>query len=205
MSPLIDVNNDKPDLVAQVNASLSYYGSLENRTFANSVYSRYEMFLKSKHIKMQGTTTGHTFELIIADSMMKYGVDQNRFFFHAKSDTKNTDIDLLILPKIGYYKSFALMMKTSLRERWKQEDRDALMIHYNSNNCWSDIALQFGLRKDISPDIWALTFKEKKEVTPQEAIDHAARIGSLAGGIQTDKFISVYDEEGMNRLLEEIS
>jgi len=203
MNPWIEVNNDKPDLVAQINASLHQYGSMKNSTFAHSVYSRYETFLKSKHIKLQGTTTGHTFELLIADSMMKFGVDQTRFFFHAKSDTKNTDIDLLILPKQGNYKSTALMMKTSLRERWKQEDRDALMIHYNSNNCWSDIALQFGLRKDISPDIWALTFKEKKEITPQEAIDHAFRIGSLTGGIQTDRFISVYDEEGMNRLLKE--
>jgi hypothetical protein len=182
--------------------------SLQNplsKSFAQAAYLRYEFFRNYKNLNPMGSTASDGFVQIISNSLVTFGVDIKRLKFDVKSESSNVKIDILIVPRKGNSKAVALMLKTSLKERWKIDDRDALMIRHNAKNCWTEIADQHKLRSDIPPDIWSLTFKDSLECAPKKAIKMAKEKGAMAGGIQGDRLISIYDEEGMSRLLKEVA
>jgi len=194
--------NSKQQYMDVLEKSINSIINFNSKTFAQATHERYEFF---KSYSPMGNTASEGFIQIFSNSLVKYGVDIKRLRFEIKSVKSNVKVDVLVLPKKGSKKSFALMLKTSLKERWKIDDRDAFMILHNAKNCWTEISTKHGLRSDITPDIWLLTFKDDPILNPNKAIKMAREKGEMAGGIQGDRIISIYDEEGMDRLLREIS
>ena len=202
MTPVVDSLSELPLVVDTMNVSLNRMGSMKNWSFARTVYSRMENLKAATHLRLAGKNAGDSFELILADSLVKHGVSKDRIVRNVKADAADADADILILPKSGNNKALIIMAKTSIRERWKQEDRDGLCFTQNIHNCWGDVCNQYGLMVRYPPSVWAVMFRER----PHYSIEHNLAIAYDKGGksasIQPDQFICAYDEEGMSRLLD---
>ena len=175
----------------------------KNQSCSQRIIAHFKKFKEAKHFSKNGSTSGLSFETIVTESLSFYGVHASRQKLHLKHDKTNVETDVFI---VGAKRPIIILLKTSLRERWKQEDRDAMTIKSNAKGCADELYRQAGLGKFDSaypPIIWALTWREKEDVTPDQAIAHAKRIGTLCAGIDTDRCISVFDEEGITRLLAE--
>lgn len=161
-------------------------------------------FGKTAHISTNGSSTGMVFELIIYDVLIHFGVHPTDMYLSVKHPTTNTEIDILVRRRSGKA-PIGIMAKTSLRERWKQEDRDAMAIRNDESGAATYILNQCGMKYDRAapPIIWCLTHREKANTTPNDAVAHANRIGGLCHAITGHRFISIYDYAGMDALLKE--
>lgn len=202
MTPTIDYTNDIPSFAVAANGVLKNLPYIRNERIGEFVARRYEALKQSKYLRIEGKNGGDAFELLLADALYKYGVESDRIHRNIKADAKNADADILITPRPHKRKAIVIMAKTSLRERWKQEDRDGFIFIHNVSNCWSDVCNQISISEKTKPEIWAVTVKERADTSPTDAVDHAKRIGEKAGSIDTENFISVYDLPAMERLLE---
>lgn len=82
---------------------------------------------------------------------------------------------------------------------WKIENCLAADLLKNSDE-------QVGLGRFDSaypPIIWAVTWREKETVSPDDAIAFAKKIGEKCAGIDTNRFVSVFDKERMDFLVNE--
>jgi hypothetical protein len=201
MTPLVNSITDQPVLVDHMNLSLSRIGQMSDWSFAKSVYSRMEALRSATHLRLKGKNAGDAFELVIADSLIKHGVRASRIVRNVKADAADADADILILPERGKHKAIIIMAKTSLRERWKQEDRDGLCFMQNIHNCWGDVCNQHGLLVRYSPDVWAVMFREDADWTVERNLRMAYDKGGKSASIASDQFICAYDEDGMDRML----
>lgn len=117
-----------------------------------------------------GSIYGRLFEICWWNALVRYGVDPSRIERSIDpSRGKHADIDLLVHVN-GH--DVALLLKTSLRERWKQMDRDAGAIRAFNDS---------GRRREI----WAVFYREQRDDTAERMIRHARDIESqfFTGGV----------------------
>ena len=159
------------------------------------VVEHYVKFKKHPHYSNNGSTSGQFFETIFTEALAAVGVEIPRQKIHLKHDATNVEVDVFV---VGAKRPVIILLKTSLRERWKQEDRDAMAIKYNIKGCADSLYEQAGIGKFDSaypPIVWAVSWREKETVTPEAAIAAAKKIGAKCTGIDTDRFVSVFDKE----------
>lgn len=202
MSPMIDFTKVLPAFAQAANHALSKSKvNHHSLMFGDFVLSRYLALKQDKHLALKGKNAGLALELLIADSLCKFGVALDRIHMNIKADAKNADADIFVTPKTRR-KAVLIMAKTSLRERWKQPDRDAIIFTYDMCGCWKDVCNQVGISEKIPPEVWAVTVREDEKITPEKAVRHARRMGDKAMAIDEDKFLSVFDIERMEKMLE---
>ena len=88
--------------------------------------------------KLKGNR-GHWFEYCVMDALMVFEdpstgdtIDISRVRSHLDVvPPYNAEVDILINPTKPTDRAFFLYLKTSLRERWKQFDRDAILASFN--------------------------------------------------------------------------
>lgn len=95
-------------------------------SFAERAAAHYTAYLQDRTIKRNHTRNGDWFCFCIYDALIACGVAPERVIFDTRaSKERNDDIDLLIATGLPTQARMCLYLKTSLRERWKQVDRDA--------------------------------------------------------------------------------
>jgi hypothetical protein len=100
--------------------------SLAGLTPAERAAAHYTTLLQSPTLKLSNTRNGYCFCVCVYDALVAAGVDPQRITFNSRaSKERNDDIDLRIAPSNPTKAMTCIYLKTSLRERWKQVDRDA--------------------------------------------------------------------------------
>jgi hypothetical protein len=126
---------------------------------------------------------GELFEVCFWNALVTYGIDPVRIE-HGVDPThgKHADIDLLVHAPLG---DVALLLKTSLRERWKQLDRDANAIRFTAA----------GGRIEV----WAVFHREHRDDTAEKMIRHAEHVERqfFTGGVRVR---TVLDTNAMRTL-----
>jgi hypothetical protein len=172
-------------------------------SFPEMVCEHFQQFKLIRNLSKNGQLQGKVFELVIADALIQSGIPVENLRAHVSDATTSTEIDIAVITPSS--RIIAILAKTSLRERWKQEDRDALMLKLGGVEGWNRMTSAYALpavdREHLS--IWALTWKEQKDSTAAKAIESARKKGALCGAINTSQFISVFDRDRMNALLEQ--
>jgi len=165
------------------------------------ITSNYEAVINNPRQSKNGQSRGQAFEIIVADAIYKSVGATPSWRGHLKCAKYNAEIDLVLdYGPIVH----GIFLKTSFRERWKQEDRDAMLF----DKQWdADLTL---LREALGHPVkafipWALCFKEKLDQKPIEAIAHAQRISNAFAGFQAESVMSVYDQTRMNGFEQAIS
>jgi hypothetical protein len=98
----------------------------EGLTFAERAAAHYTALLQDRTLKRSNTSNGYWFCICVYDALLAAGVSPERITFNTRANKKrNDDIDLLIEPSVPTKAVMCLYLKASLRERWKQVDRDA--------------------------------------------------------------------------------
>lgn len=125
---------------------------------------------------VNNTHLGRLFEICVYDSLCFYGVPEDAIRLHVDaSPGKHAEIDILVAPPGE--RAAALLLKTSFRERWKQLDRDAMIIGMN--------------RRDTS--IYALTYREGVRDFVSTVQKRASNIEEMC--MAKLKIASILDEE----------
>jgi len=156
---------------------------------AESIQANYEAVHSAVLLNRRApaAASGALFEQCIYDAMCRSGVDPSWIQTGVDlADGNNAEADFVIsVPSRGRR---AVFVKVSLRERWKQIDRDAMVIGYRHNDLRDNMSLIF-LREHLGDSIGQAT--RKAAVTAQQcyarlsvhtALDHAA-IGAWLGGL----------------------
>jgi hypothetical protein len=170
---------------------------------SSRVVSHYLTFKKHPHFSNNGSTSGQFFEMVFTEALSVVGVSLSRQWIHVKHGETNVEVDVFV---VGAKRPIIILLKSSLRERWKQEDRDALAIRHNEKGCASALYQQLDIGKFDSaypPIIWAITWRERETVSPDAACKFAKKIGKKCAGIDTDRCVSVFDKERMDFLVTE--
>ena len=98
----------------------------EGFTFAERAAAHYTALLQDRTLKRSNTSNGYWFCICVYDALLAAGVSPERITFNTRANKKrNDDIDLLIEPSVPTKAVMCMYLKASLRERWKQVDRDA--------------------------------------------------------------------------------
>jgi len=148
------------------------------------------------------------FELAVGDGLLTFGVKPFNMVWNLEDNDTKTQADLGIY-SVKRRRPIFVMVKTSCRERWKQEDRSALNIHDNKRLCVDRMLPRLGNRCGIPlhyssstpPEVWVVFYQERAHDTVADSIAHAKKYGSYVTGMDGDKFITAFDTKGMNRLL----
>lgn len=163
------------------------------RLLSERITSNYEAVVNNPRQSRNGQSRGQAFEIIVADAIYKLVGDAPSWRGHLKCAKYNAEIDLVLdYGPIVH----GIFLKTSFRERWKQEDRDAMLF----DKQWdTDLAL---LREALGHPVkafipWALCFKEHFKQKPVDAIAHFQRISNVFAGFQAESVMSVYDHVRM--------
>lgn len=170
--------------------------SLSERITAN-----YEAVVNNPRQSRNGQSRGQAFEIIVADGIFKSVGDVPAWRGHLKCAKYNAEIDLVL--DFGSV-VHGVFLKTSFRERWKQEDRDAMLF----DKQWdADLTL---LREALGHPVkafipWALCFKEQRDQSPIDAVAHFQRISNVFAGFQAESVMSVYDQIRMDSFEQAIS
>lgn len=109
-------------------------------TFNRRLIANYDAFLRNKRAKKGAAANGIMFEILMVEALAAYGLlpEPARVSLNVNTSQK-TELDILIRPKEGGQDSIALLLKSSLRERWAQADRTALGLFHNAKNCREEI------------------------------------------------------------------
>jgi hypothetical protein len=166
----------------------------EDLSLSDTIARNYEQISSSHRFQQNGQFRGQAFEIIVADAVKKAVGDTPQIRGHVKYANQNAEIDIVI----DYGDSVhGLFLKTSLRERWKQEDRDALLFRDGQNH-FMRLESVLGHRvASFTP--WALVFKERAGLKPQQAVQHIHRMSLFFAGIPAENVMSIYDQQRMER------
>jgi hypothetical protein len=153
-----------------------------------------------------GSTTGIFFEMVLVDALVQFGVPEQLIYGQQKHREVNVELDVLVGRRQTGSRAVGLMLKTSLRERWKQMDRDAMIFTFHPEAFpQMNATMNNGIAADSTQlSIWGVTIREDAKKPPQKAVQHARRMARKCIGIRNTHLISIYDSEGMERLLREV-
>jgi hypothetical protein len=126
------------------------------------IISNYEAIIQGPLFrgKINNTNYGTLFEICWWNALITYGVPPQLIDTHIDlSKGKHAEIDLLVHTAMS--EDIALLLKTSLRERWKQPDRDAHVIRMFDQG-------------RIKP--WLVFYREHASDTAVRMISYAQRV-----------------------------
>lgn len=166
-------------------------------TIGQKIAGNYEAVIKNARQSKNGQARGQAFELICADAIFKAVGDRYQWRGHLKCAKFNAEIDI-VLHDPQTETVHGIFLKTSFRERWKQEDRDAMLFDKQWDKELSILREALG-HSVTSFTPWALCFKEKPEQTPAQAAAHFQRISNVFAGFQRENVMSIYDAIRMER------
>lgn len=93
-------------------------------------HSHYRALLSVPHSRPGNSVKGRRFETCVIDALVAAGVNPNRMEFNKDvSNGKDVEVDIIVHPSKKGGVTYFLMLKTSLRERWQQADRTAMMLN----------------------------------------------------------------------------
>jgi hypothetical protein len=143
----------------------------------------------------QGSRIGTAFEDLFIDALVNFQNTEGNYIPVRSLHTNKTcnavldlarpycvDIDMLLNEEVAFF------LKTSLRERWKQWDRDALIVEY---------LYGVNMRKVM------LFFRENPSQTAAQSIALASKVKSQFKA--QAEVLSVYDEAGMYELFDSLT
>ena len=159
---------------------------------AETIHKNYEALLKNKSLANSSTKRGNWFEVAIIDALIQAGVETNRIEKNVHlNKQRNVEADIVVYPTDresldGW--TFILMAKTSMRERWKQWDRDAQAIPY-VDKIHNPLSIGIFYKEKETDTLIQCAVLSKKR---QRMSHHMARI------------VSVLEEDRFNRLVANI-
>lgn len=112
----------------------------------------------------------------MADALVQHGVSPGRFLTHWKHTQTSADVDIIVLPVMDE-PAVAMFLKRSFRERWKQIDRDAMLLKYNSYSARTRLYGDMKIPSGQGLSMWSIVYKERGTNTSQQAITQARRKG----------------------------
>ena len=172
--------------------------------FHDTVTQNVQAALAMKHRSKNATTNGDLFELCLYDGLLQHGVAKDNIRYHARSNTYGAEVDFLVRRTDGRF--VTILAKKSYRERWKQTDRDALVAITQRDaaiEMFSTTGWACPLRPDQDLLIWAVMWRETPSHSDGQAKRKAETVGRQMVSIKGDRSISVVDDAGMARLLQE--
>lgn len=119
----------------------------------------YETCLRKHAGKLDNSARGRWFEQCVYDAFKKLGLNP---LLHCRDKEKNIEVDFTfthIKPRLGVH------TKTSLRERWKQADRDALACGDHNvrmrmyDGCCDDVQHMLLVHKEKADFSWQMQEK----------------------------------------------
>ena len=167
-------------------------------SFAKGISSNYCQFIKNPKISKNGQASGQAFEVAVGDALCKLFegklTSDIRIVPCLKLKSRNAEIDYVVHnDRVAHL----LFLKTSFRERWKQEDRDAMV--FTRDNHYPELTRLLGV--DIKEvQCWALGFKERPNMTDAQAVTHMRTVGQNFAGVPENNVMSVLDEPRMKTL-----
>lgn len=172
-------------------------------TVGQKIAGNYEAVVKSPQVSKNGQVRGQAFELICADAIYKAVGDRYQWRGSLKCAKFNAEIDIVLHdPRAEIV--HGIFLKTSFRERWKQEDRDAMLFDKQWDKEFSLLREALG-HSVTSFTPWALCFKEEDDQTPAKATAHFQRVSNKFAGFQRENIMSIYDATRMERFQRVIS
>lgn len=133
--------------------------------------------------KVNNTYYGNLYEICWWDALVSYGVPAGTIEPHVDAASgKHAEIDLLVHAPMD---DVAILLKTSLRERWKQLDRDASLISI------------FAVTRRT--DIWVVFYREQAADSAEKMVGHARRVERMFG-TRDVKVRTVMDGNAMRSL-----
>jgi len=166
-------------------------------TIRETISANYETIIDNSRLSKNGQARGQAFELICADAIYKAVGDRCEWRGHLKCAQYNAEIDIVLYDP-RRESVHGIFLKTSFRERWKQEDRDAMLFDKQWDKELTILREALGRSVDsFTP--WALCFKEKPDQTPEQAAAHFQRVSNVFAGIKRENVMSIYDTVRMDR------
>ncbi len=153
---------------------------------AKRASSHWGVLKKSKHLSNANTKVGRWFTMVVVDALVAAGVAPSSIKMNydpTKEDKElDCDLDILVFAAQESLQNVVLYCKTSLRERWKQADRDAMLAdHYLKGKSKTYHAL--------------ITWKEKPESTLEDVNKKTAetkrkcfRVNDCISLLQSERF-----------------
>jgi len=163
------------------------------------IVAHYAGALDASRGKLDNSTRGSLFEATVYDGLVYYGVAEERIGSKLDASwlgqrTLNAELDIVVSPRgVAFDKSdpstwaFGLLLKTSLRERWKQIDRD------------THVASTFARFRYF----WGLTYLEQNVHTAEKQIELLAKKNAQlhTRGVE---LVTVTDFPMMDKILGEL-
>jgi len=165
--------------------------STEGLPIGETVWRNYQCISESHRFAGNGQFRGQAFEIIVTDAIAKALGANEKIRGHVSYASQNAEIDIVIDHGSHVH---GIFLKTSFRERWKQEDRDALLFQGHGDCLKLESALGHPVQR-FTP--WALVFKEHADYSPEKAVQHIRRMAQVFAGIPAENVMSVYDAERM--------
>jgi hypothetical protein len=117
---------------------------------AERIAAHFCALLRQKGLQQNNSRNGRHFCLCVYDALVAAGIPPQRIELNVRADPRrNDDIDLRVTLSATHQRYVLFYLKTSLRERWKQVDRDA----YYAKHAWARgattvclIFAEYGLR-----------------------------------------------------------
>ena len=156
-----------------------------------TIWRNYQCISESHRFQQNGQFRGQAFEIIVTDAIAKALGANEKIRGHVFYASQNAEIDIVIDHGDHVH---GIFLKTSFRERWKQEDRDALLFKGHGDCLKLESALGHSVQ-EFTP--WSLVFKEQAKYPPEKAVQHIRRMAQMFAGIPSKNVMSVYDTERM--------
>lgn len=134
---------------------------LEERWATHNAALRRASIFNSR-AKNQNSAMGSVFHACGYDALVASGIQIERILCHIDATNgKHADCDFVIMPTTANSKAVVVMVKSSLKERWKQFDRDAMLAHTFGHQAFKRLGTYNG-----SVDIWCIFGAEDND-TPK--------------------------------------
>ena len=198
LDPNNNVLNIKQDAYDFIVANCS--DPTDGLSISETICTNYERISNSHRFQQNGQFRGQAFEIIVGDALAKALSETPAVIRgHVSYSSQNAEIDVAI----DYGDSVhGIFLKTSLRERWKQEDRDALLFSGERNH-FPRLESALGHKvKRFTP--WSLVYKEQQQMAPEQAVQYVRRRSQFFAGIEAERIMSVYDAQRMANFANQI-
>lgn len=138
--------------------------------------------LKNSRLRGNNAARGLWFECCVYDALIKFGISKTDIITHIdNSHGKDAEADIMV--NVRANGSVVIFCKTSLRERWKQEERDAIVMRNVMNP---------------PPRCIGVMLKERARDTAKQTINNLTK--QRAKYVALEDIITVYDESAINKL-----
>ena len=174
----------------------------KDASFSDLLIAHVEATIALPNRSKKGFIDGEDFSCLFVDALIQCGISPGKIKTEVRCKKYQAEIDILVAGQT--YGAVAFHLKTSVRERWRQAERDC--VYFNSP---LTKALELALGDEAANyrreavRHYVVMVREYKHTTPEEAQQFCKRkqgsYAFLAG------FHSIYEKAEMNKLVQELS